>query len=139
MPNLRFLIKHQAGAAAATLIDFATMSLLVEASLLEPELATAAGALCGAVLNFLLGRGWIFAAQKGHGPGPTFGEQIARYALVAGMSLAWNTVGVALLYRGLGLQYFAARVMVALVVSLAWNYPMHRWFVFRAGLRQPSA
>ena len=139
MPTLPFLIKHQAGAAAATLFDFATMSLLVEASLLQPELATAVGALCGAVLNFMLGRSWIFVAQKDHGPGTIFGEQVARYALVAGMSLAWNTVGVALLFRGLGLQYFLARVLVALVVSLSWNYPMHRWFVFRAGIRQSSA
>ena len=127
MPNLWPLLKHQTGAVISTAVDFAVMWLLVESHTLSPVMATAAGAFCGAVTNFWLGRRWIFA----RGPGTmALGNQVARYLLVSGVSLTWNTLGEALLYRGLGLQYVLARIIVAVFVSVAWNYPMHRWFVF---------
>ncbi|MDX2020634.1 MAG: GtrA family protein [Deltaproteobacteria bacterium] len=129
MPELGPLLKHQTGAAISTAVDFGVMWLLVESHTLTPVWATAAGAFCGAVTNFSLGRRWIFAK----GPGSmALGNQVARYMLVSGVSLMWNTLGEALLYRVLGLQYVMARVIVAVVVSVAWNYPMHRWFVFRS-------
>jgi putative flippase GtrA len=140
MPNFRLLIKHQTGAALSTAVDFGFMSLLVEYAKFQPELATAIGAFCGALTNFVLGRSWIFSAAEGHSKfGTKLGSQLARYAIVSVVSLAWNTLGEALLYRGLGLQYFVARVFVAVFVSVAWNYPMHRWFVFRSSDGQLAA
>jgi putative flippase GtrA len=32
-----------------------------------------------------------------------------------------------------GMQYVLARAVVSIVVSLLWNFPMHRRFVFREG------
>jgi putative flippase GtrA len=129
MPRIWPLLKHQTGAAISTAIDFAVMWLLVESHMLSPVLATAVGALCGAITNFSLGRRWIFVQGRGS---VAFGNQVARYLLVSGVSLVWNTLGEALLYRGFGFQYVLARVIVAVFVSVGWNYPMHRWFVFRS-------
>jgi putative flippase GtrA len=119
------LARHQVGALVATAFDFSTMVFLVQAGGFDPVPATAVGAACGALTNFLVSRGWIFRAE---GASPTM--QVARYVLVSGASLVLNTTGQHILHHLLGVQYVIARVMVAVVVSVAWNFPMHRAFVF---------
>ena len=122
----RTLGRHQLGAIAATVVDFGTMIALVEWAAVSPVLATAIGATGGAVTNFLLGRAWIFRRQSGHWAG-----QAARYAVVSAASAGLNTLGEHLVHDVARLQYLLARALVALVVSLLWNFPMHRRFVFR--------
>ena len=122
----RTLGRHQLGAIAATLVDFATMIALVELTGLSPEAATPVGAVLGAVTNFTLGRAWIFRRHTGH-----WAAQASRYALVSAASAGWNTIGEQLVH-GMGhVQYVAARAIVSLVVSLLWNFPVQRVFVFR--------
>ena len=124
----RTLLRHQAGATAATIVDFSTMIACVRLAGLSPVTATAIGAACGAITNFTLSRRWIFDASKGH-----LGAQALRYALVSGASLVLNALGEKLLHEGLHIQYILARVIVAITVSVCWNFTMHRFFVFRAG------
>jgi putative flippase GtrA len=95
--------------------------------------ATAVGAAAGGVTNFLLGRTWIFRAE--HTPA---GGQAVRYFFVSGASLGWNALGEYVLHDRLGLQYVLARAIVAVAVSLLWNFPMHRSFVFAGGQPRPS-
>jgi putative flippase GtrA len=122
----RTLGRHQLGAIAATLVDFATMIALVEGTGLSPEAATPIGAVLGAGTNFTLGRAWIFRRHTGH-----WAAQASRYALVSAASAGWNTIGEQLMH-GMGhVQYVAARAMVSFVVSLLWNFPVQRAFVFR--------
>lgn len=120
------LARHQLGALVATAVDFATMIATVELGLCGPVAATAVGALTGATVNFWLSRTWIFAATGGG----TFAQAL-RYAAVSLASLGWNTVGEYVAVHWLGLQYVMGRVIVAVLVSVGWNYPMHRNFVFR--------
>ncbi len=54
-----------------------------------------------------------------------------RYALVSGASATLNALGEYLGASVIGLPYFGTRVVVAALVSLGWNFPMHRGFVFR--------
>jgi putative flippase GtrA len=123
---LRTLGRHQVGAIAATLVDFATMIALVEGARLSPEAATPIGAIVGAVTNFTLGRAWIFRRHTGH-----WAAQASRYALVSAASAGWNTLGEQLVH-GMGhVQYVVARAIVSFVVSLVWNFPVQRAFVFR--------
>jgi putative flippase GtrA len=122
----RTLGRHQLGAIAATLVDFATMIALVELTGLSPEAATPVGAVLGAVTNFTLGRAWIFRRHTGH-----WAAQASRYALVSAASAGWNTVGEQLMHGVGHVQYVAARAIVSFVVSLLWNFPMQRAFVFR--------
>ena len=89
--------------------------------------ATAIGAATGGVTNFMLGRASNLQAMGSH---PA--SQAARYVAVSLASLGWNTVGEWLLAVHLGVQFQLARAIVAVVVSLAWNFPMQRAFVFRA-------
>jgi len=117
--------RHQMASIVATGLDFGTMTVLVELGVLSPEIATLAGASFGAVVNFLLGRR-IFRATGG-----SAAPQAARYAVVSAASAGFNSLGVYLLHHHVGVQYLLARVVVSILVSLLWNFPLHRHFVFR--------
>ncbi len=120
--------RHQVASVAATIVDFGLMILTVSVVGVAPVTGTVIGASAGAVTNFTLGRNWTFEAT--HAPA---GGQALRYAVVSGASLALNAVGEHVLAGVLGIQYIVARVAVALAVSLLWNYPLQRFFVFAGG------
>jgi putative flippase GtrA len=124
----RTLARHQAGAFIAAVIDFGVMILAVQRGGWTPVEATAMGASMGALANFLLGRAWIFRMQWGG-----FGSQAIRYGVVSVASAIANTVGEHLVHDVLHVQYVVARAFVSIAVSLTWNFPMQRHFVFREG------
>lgn len=124
----RTLLRHQLGAVAATVVDFASMIALVERGHLSPVTATAVGASLGAITNFVLGRVWIFRRHSGHWAG-----QALRYGLVSAASAGLNAAGEHLVHDDARVQYVLARVFVSVGVSLLWNFPMQRRFVFREG------
>jgi len=130
--RLRQWLRHHASSLAAAVVDFGIMIACVEALHSRPVPATIAGATCGAVTNFLLGRYWIYQRRDTAARG-----QALRYALVSAASLAWNAAGEHLLADVLHVQYVLSRVITALVVSNAWNYPLQRFFVF--GERRQSS
>lgn len=119
--------RHQAGSIIASVVDFSTMIAGVRELDLHPAVATAAGAAMGALVNFLLGRYWIFPAGRA-----TAGGSAVRYAIVSAVSLGLNTVGEYVLVSFVHIQYVIARVLVAIAVSIAWNFPLHRGFVYRS-------
>jgi putative flippase GtrA len=125
--TVTLLSQHQLSSLVATGIDYAVMIACVSLFGLSPVLGTVVGAVFGALTSFTLGRRWVFQAQEGDIRG-----QALRYAAVSALSLCANAGGEWLLVR-LGVQYVVARVIMSIVVGLAWNFPMHRHFVFRAG------
>lgn len=124
------MARHQTAALVATAVDFLSMIVWVETGLGGAVSGAAVGAACGAICNFLLGRSWIFQAT-----GRPAVAQAVRYAMVSAGSLGWNTLGQYLLLRSTDLPYVATRVVIAALVGLAWNFPLHRHFVFPGGLR----
>lgn len=107
------------------MVDFSVMVFLVQVAGVAAALAAVGGASVGAVVNFQLGRRWIFGATQGRVAG-----QALRYAMVSAASAALNGVGELILHHIVGVHYFAARCVVAVLVSLSWNLPMQRHFVF---------
>jgi putative flippase GtrA len=120
--------RHQLASIGATLLDFAWMTALVELASARPSLATLVGSASGALFHFTLSRRWVFPGHQGPWQG-----QALRYALISGGSALWNGLGVELGER-VGVPYLASRALVAVIVSVAWNFPMHRSFVFRSRL-----
>jgi putative flippase GtrA len=119
--------RHQVASLAATAVDFLTMIGAVELLHIPPAIATGAGATFGAVTNFTLGRKYTFKGTHG-----AIGPQMIRYALVSGASALWNALGEYVFHDVLRVEYVVARLIVAVAVSFAWNFPMQRYFVFRA-------
>ena len=119
--------RHQAGSIIASVVDFSTMIACVRLLGWHPAVATAGGAAFGAAVNFLLGRHWIFPEGRATATGSA-----VRYALVSLVSLGLNSAGEYVLVSIARVQYVLARVLVAIAVSVAWNFPMHRGFVYRS-------
>lgn len=109
-----------------TSADFGLLMLLVEVFHVHYVLATFLGTLLGSSSNFLINRHWTFRATEGHG-----GYQAMRYLMSQAGSIGLHTSGVWVFTRFLGLPYFVAKVVVAILAYLLWNYPMNKYFVFR--------
>jgi putative flippase GtrA len=122
--------RHQVGAIVATLIDFGVMIFCVERLGMRPPVATGIGATLGGITNFTLGRTWVFPRHAGR-----LGGQALRYASVSAGGAALNAFGEHLVNGRAHVQYVVARAIVSVAVSLLWNYPMQREFVFHAGGR----
>ncbi len=118
-------VKSQFSAALATAFDILVTIILVELFNIWYVIAVAIGALCGAIGNFLLGRHWSFAASN-----DIWQRQMSRYGLVAGGSLVLNTTGVYLLTDGIGIPYLTSKILIAVLITVSFNYPLHRYFVF---------
>ena len=123
--SLYVLLRFELASLAATVADLGVFTTAVWLGL-HPVAATPLGAVCGAVTNFLLNRHVTFTDAGGHVSG-----QAIRYALVSAASLGLNTLGEEITFGVLHLQFLLARVLTGALVGLAWNFPMHRWFVFR--------
>lgn len=122
--------RSQVAALAATVVDFGSLVLLVEFVHVWYVAATAMGAFFGAVTNFLLGRHWAFHPGAPERLDDIRG-QARRYALVSAGSLALNTLGVYLFTDIGGLRYIASKATVAILISVFFNFPLQRAFVFR--------
>jgi putative flippase GtrA len=132
--SLALLARHQTGAVVASAVDFLMMIAWVELALGSSVSGAGVGAACGAFTSFMLGRRWIFRA--GHRSAV---RQAIRYALVAAGSLGLNSLGQYMALRLIGLPYVMCRVIVAAMVGVCWNFPLHRRFVFAGGQRDDAA
>jgi putative flippase GtrA len=111
------------------------MVVAVEVMGLSPVWASVVGAAVGAVTNFFLARVWTYYRPDGE----PVRVQLVRYLLVSSVSLGLNTAGEHLFANVLHIQYVLGRVITAVIVSNAWNYPMQRFFVFGDGKGRRAA
>jgi putative flippase GtrA len=132
--SLALLARHQTGAVVASAVDFLMMIAWVEVGLGTSVSGAGVGAASGAFTSFMLGRRWIF--RVGHRSAI---RQAIRYALVAAGSLGLNSLGQYLALRMIGLPYVMCRVIVAAMVGVCWNFPLHRRFVFAGGHHDAAA
>jgi putative flippase GtrA len=113
-------------AVVSTIVDYSVMIAIVELTRLGPVAATPIAAFAGAITNFTMNRNFTYRAA-GH---DSIRGQLWRFVLVAGGSLALNTLGEYLFLKVPYLHYFFARVITSTIVSNVWNYPLLRFFVF---------
>jgi putative flippase GtrA len=62
-----------------------------------------------------------------------------RYLAASGASLGWNLGAAWALVGGLGAPPVPGVIAASVLVGLAWNYPVHRWWVFREAAVDPPA
>jgi putative flippase GtrA len=118
-------VRHHVVSLVATGVDFSAMIGMVELFHFSPVLGTVVGAAAGGVTSFILGRHYTYRSQTE----PVSGQAL-RYSLVSGASLALNALGEHFILSLLAPHYVLGRVLVATTVNNAWNYPLHRGYVF---------
>jgi putative flippase GtrA len=123
--RLRQWVRHNISSVVATGVDFAMMIGVVELLHFSPVMGTVVGAAVGGITNFMLGRHYTYRSQH-----EQVGSQVFRYILVSVASLGLNALGEHLILFVLASHYVLGRIIVATTVNNAWNYPMHRGFVF---------
>jgi CDP-diacylglycerol--glycerol-3-phosphate 3-phosphatidyltransferase len=118
--------------AIATAVDYGTFTILVEVVGIYTGTSRALGAALGAVTNFTVNKLYTFRTRDN-----SVMVEVPRYAAISLTSLLLNTVGVILLTEGLRWNPLAAAAVVGIAVSLGWNLPLHRIFVFREQTVRP--
>jgi len=125
-------VRANLSAAIASGLEWLLVTGLVVARV-HYLVAAAAGAVTGALVDFSLKRHWAF--DRAHRAG--VGQEGVRYLWVSAVSLAVNLPVAYGLVDGLGIPAVPGVIAASILVGVAWNYPLHRWYVFR-GARGPG-
>ena len=123
-------LKAQAAAITGSAVDFLVFTVMVQLTGNTPDqlsLATAIGAFCGGLLNFIIVRKWVFSeGQKGAH------VQAGRYILVWAGSILLNSRGMYLITTYFThINFLVARVLVSVLVGVFYNYFLQKRFVFK--------
>jgi putative flippase GtrA len=118
-------LKANAASLAASLSDFLMTMLLVQVCKVNVVMAAATGTVTGGIVNFLIGRHWVFRAGDDKAA-----RQLWKYALVWTGNLLLNTGGVYVFACQAGLHYVTSKVVTSLMVAFLYNYPLQKNFVF---------
>jgi putative flippase GtrA len=121
---LRQLSVFTAAGAVGTAAHYLVLVGLVQGSKIDPVLASSAGFLTGAVINYILNYHFTFRSTKSHR------VAMPRFFAVAAIGMVLNSVIMAALTRALGWHYLVAQVISTGLVLL-WNFAGNRLWTFR--------
>jgi len=124
------LIRFVAAGAVCTLLQYLVLVLGVELAGADALLASGAGYVASAVLNYVLNRRYTFGGRVAHR------TAVMRFSVVVASGLALNLAGMRLLHGHLRWHYLYAQMLVTLLVLL-WNFAWHRQWTFAAPVRHP--
>ncbi|MBD1391723.1 GtrA family protein [Mucilaginibacter glaciei] len=118
-------VKAQASSFIASTFDFLTTVVCKEFFYLWYVTATLLGTIAGGIINFVLGRVWVFEGREKNIP-----QQVLKYLLVWGGNSLLNTSGVFLVTHYTGLSYIISKALVSISVGISYNYFLQKKFVF---------
>ena len=135
--SLFMFLRAQLSAQFATLADFILTYVCFEWLGIYYVLATSIGAITGGIINCVINYKLAFATKDCQ-----FKWVFFKYILVWIGSFILNVGGVYLLVefmqnnthlweKASGLYLIIAKVIVSIIVSVGWNYVLHRYFVFQ--------
>lgn len=119
-------LKYQIAAIIATSVDFGLFFILKDIFNVYYVVATAIGAFCGAVANFIICRNWAFVAKE-----TKITYQIGKYIIVSAGSLLLNTLLVFILTELFQLHENYSRIITAIFVAITYNFILQKHFVFK--------
>lgn len=122
---MKVFLKANVASLIASLCDYLITILLVQLFHADVVWAGVTGTICGGVINFIIGRTWVFKATDGAAR-----KQAGRYLLVWLGNLILNATGLYLLSKRAGVHYILAKVVTSLLVAIGWNYPLQKRYVF---------
>jgi glycosyltransferase involved in cell wall biosynthesis len=120
-------IRYVGAGGVGTLCHYMLLGLLVSVFGARPALASVAGALLGASVNYILNYHFTFACDMAHR------VTVPRFAVVAAISVALNGLGMWFATSRLGLHYFVAQLgctglvlVIGYLINAAWTFRSHR-------------
>lgn len=119
-------IKANVSSSVASFVDYLITIFLVSTFRMDAVKASACGTVTGGVVNFLIGRNWVFVSKSRR-----VHEQAVRYGIVWTGNLFLNTGGMYILNKLLRIHYMIAKLFVSLAVGFCYNYQLHKRYVFK--------
>ncbi len=123
---LTSFFRYNVVALVATAIDFLLFILLSQVLNVWYVLATFISAVSGGIIAFVLKRNWAFVSKD-----KRMSSQAIKYIPVWVGSILLNTWGLYLMVEHTNLEHVIAKVIVAIVVGIGFNYVLYKYFVFK--------
>lgn len=123
--ELRRFLRANGSSIGASLLEWVLITVLVGLNVHYLYAATV-GAVLGAIMDFAIKRHWAF--ERGT-IGAVHSEGL-RYLAASALSLVWNLAVAYTLVDGLHMAKVPGVIASSIIVGIAWNYPVHRYFVF---------
>lgn len=120
LPATQFL-RYAGAGAIGTGLHYAVLIALVQLTRAGPVLASTAGAVCGALVNYALNHRFTFASDKSHR------RALPRFALVAAAGVALNALVMGAVLAVVGPHYLIAQVIATAAVLAAGFLANRAW------------
>lgn len=128
--RLFIFAKAQVSSFVGGIVDYLLMIFFTELFHVPYPVSIAIGGIAGAIVNFILNRGWAFRSKKL--PYKHSGEiQLFRFMLVVINSILLKVSGTYYFTTYLKIDYKISRVITDLLVSIIFNYMLQRHWVFK--------
>jgi putative flippase GtrA len=124
-------LKAQASSLISTGVDFLVTYILKSILGTWFFLASIIGTICGGVVNFLLGRNWVFSSKENKAS-----QQLFKYTIVWLGSFLLNASGIYLFTEIIKFEEWISKIAVSLIVGIGYNYVLQKFFVFKKGAPQ---
>jgi putative flippase GtrA len=118
-------VKAQVASLSASIIDFLTTLVCTQVFHIWYVVGSVIGTTAGGVVNFMMGRNWVFGTTERN-----IGGQIFKYVLVWTGNLLLTTAGVFLVTHYLHVNYILSKIIVSCTVGTGYNFLMQKKFVF---------
>ncbi|MES2352824.1 MAG: GtrA family protein [Pseudomonadota bacterium] len=110
--------------AVATGVHYLILISLVQASGVNPTLASAIGALAGAFVSYTLNYRYTFRSTASHA------VSLAKFFIIAGVGLLLNSLVMWIGTSGFHMHYLLSQI-IATGLVLIWNFAGNRFWTFR--------
>lgn len=114
-----------------TALQYLILLLLVTFLDIHPVMASTAGYLVSALLNYQLNRVYTFKSEAAHL------HALPRFFAIALVGLILNAVVLGFMVSGLGLHYILGQI-IATAVTLVWNFLANRTWTFAETQSDPE-
>lgn len=118
-------LKTQAASILGSFADFLITILLVQVFNCWYVIANLSGNICGAFIQFLLCRDWVFKTKTGNKY-----LQIIKFVAVWIGNLLLSAAGIYLLTNFAGLNYIVSKIITSVILGTTYNYLLLKKFVF---------
>jgi len=123
--------KAQVSAFIGGMTDYGIMVFFTEVFHVHYTISIAIGGVIGAVVNFSLNRRWTFHS-KNLPYKNSINKQMIKFVLVVLNSILLKSSGTYLVTNFLKIDYKISRIIVDLIVSIALNYNLQKYWVFKS-------
>lgn len=127
-------LQAQVAAFLGGITDYGLMILLTEVFKLHFSFSILISGTVGAIINFSINRCWVFKNQCGYNN--HINNQLLKFALVVLGSISLKSSGTLVLQKIFQIDYKIGRLITDSFVSYGFNYPLIKYWVFKADKKQ---